>query len=565
MLCHLHVKNLAIIREAEADFSEHLNILTGETGAGKSVIIGAASLGLGGKAGREMIRDGAEYALVELLFTCESELTRQVLAAHDLPCGEEILISRKIYPGRTVNKVNDETVTVATLKEIAATLIDIHGQHEHQSLLHQEKHLAITDTYAKNQELLAQVRGAYAQWQKAAKERRESEMPEEERLREISFLDYECKEIEEAGLKETEEEELESRYRLLSNMSRIEEGIAETYGLTGERRECASDQIGRALRALRGLTEYDESLEDLCEELSQAEDILSDFNRQIWDYQNSLSFDHEEFSVIEKRLDEIRRIYAKYGGTYERTMAHYEEISDRLLAYQDYDRRRAELQALEQERKEAYLALAGRLSSRRRDAAAELEGKITEALLSLNFLTADFHIEVRESGQLRDNGTDDLEFLISTNPGEKARSLGAVASGGELSRIMLAIKSILATQDQIPTLIFDEIDTGISGVTAQRVAERMAEIAGIHQVICITHLQQIAAMADRHLFIEKDADAGETRVRIRTLEGDESVEELARMVGGANRSEAVVQAAREMKALAEEKKRRSADAGKRGR
>ena len=556
MLCHLHVKNLAIIREAEADFSEHLNILTGETGAGKSVIIGAASLGLGGKASRDMIREGAEYALVELVFTPESELTRRKLAEHDLPCGEEILISRKIYPGRTVNKINDEAVTAGTLKEIAQTLIDIHGQHEHQSLLNKESHLEITDQYAKNEDLLRQVKETYTQWQKVKREIERSTVSEEDRLREISFLEYELAEIENAELKEQEEEELMSRYRLLSNMNRIEEGVAEAYGLTGERRECAADQIGRALRTLNGLTEYDESLKELAEELSQAEDILNDFNRLLSDYQDSLSFDREEFSVIEKRLDEIRRIYAKYGGTYERTMQHYEEISDRLIAFQDYDRRRAELIQEEARCKEAYLTLARELSERRRKAASELEGKITEALLSLNFLTADFRIRVEESGQLRENGLDDLEFLISTNPGEKVKSLGAVASGGELSRIMLAIKSILAKQDQIPTLIFDEIDTGISGVTAQRVADRMAEIAQTHQVICITHLQQIAAMADRHLFIEKDADEGETRVRMRVLEGEDSVEELARMVGGENRSEAVVEAAREMKALAQERKRK---------
>ncbi|MBR1759136.1 MAG: DNA repair protein RecN [Lachnospiraceae bacterium] len=554
MLCHLHVKNLAIIREAEVDFSEHFNILTGETGAGKSILIGAASLGLGGKATREMIRNGAEYALVELVFTPENEATRAKLAELTIPCGDEVIISRKIYPGRTVNKINDETVTVATLKEVAQTLIDIHGQHEHQSLLHREKHLEIVDAYAKNEESLAAVKQAYQAWQAVVKEREEATLPQEERLREISFLEYEQQEIEEAALKENEEEELEARYRLLNNMSRIEGGVAEAYGLTGENRECAADQIARALRTLGGLTEYDESLADLYEELRQAEDILSDFNRSLSDYQMSLSYDKEEFSRIDKRLDEIRRLYAKYGGTYEKTMAHYDEICEKLIGYTNYDLHMEELARKEKELLSAYDKEAEKLSKRRSAAAKELEGRITDALMSLNFMQADFHILCEKEEARHVNGRDRLEFLISTNPGEPVRSLGAVASGGELSRIMLAIKSILAAQDQIPTVIFDEIDTGISGVTARKVAERMDTLARTHQVICITHLQQIAAMADRHLFIEKVASGGETKVQIRSLSQEESIQELTRMIAGDLGKESAKEAAIALKAQAAEHK-----------
>lgn len=555
MLLNLHVKNLAIIQEAEIDFTDHLNILTGETGAGKSVIIGSVTLALGAKASRDVIREGAEYALVELLFHVEDPKTIQLVRELDLPVEEgEILISRKLYPGRAVNKINGETVTASAIRKIASHLIDIHGQHEHQSLLHKEKHLEIVDQYARDQELRHQVREAWERYRLAEKELEKSRIPEEERLRECSFLEYEQKEIQQARLQPGEEEELAALYRRLSNLNLIEEETAQVYRFTGEGEDSAGEQIGRALRSLARTAPYDPELDQLQEQLIQVEDILGEFNRSLSEYRMGLDFDHGTMAETEERLDEIRRIQSKYGGSYESVCSYVEEIGEKLERYRQYDLYIEELEREVEEARKSYEAGAEALSRERKKAAGELGEKIREVLRDLNFLDVQFEIACGQRREPGAEGVDDLEFMISTNPGERVRSLGAVASGGELSRIMLAIKSILAEQDAVDTLIFDEIDTGISGVTAQKVAERMVSLSAVHQVICITHLQQIAAMADTHFLIEKQAGETGTKVEIRTLGEEESVEELARMLGGVNRSEAVVSTARELKEMARSRK-----------
>jgi len=557
VLVNLHVKNLAIIDEVEVDFSENMNVLTGETGAGKSIIIGSVNLALGGKFTGDMIRTGADQALVELLFTVDRPEQREALEALGVTVdGEDVLISRKLMQKRSVCRVNGETVTQSLIKKIAGILIDIHGQNEQQSLLHMSKHMEILDRYGKEKlaQALQEFGEHYRNYRNIQAELEEGQIPEEERLREISFLQYELQEITEAKLREGEEEELEENYQRLSHASAIAEGLGEACRLTATDSGAASDQIGEALRHLHKIAEYDESVQGFADQLSEIDSLLGDFNRDVSGYMEDFECDPQEQMQVEKRLDQIRSLQAKYGSTVEAVEEYAANIAEKLQKYEEYDTYRKGLQEqLAVEEKE--LSMQSTVITRyRKEYAAVLEQKITEALVELNFLQVQFHIEVRQTADYSVNGRDEVEFMISTNPGEPMRPIGTAASGGELSRIMLAVKAVLAEHDEISTLIFDEIDVGISGRTAQKVAEKMALIGGCHQVICISHLAQIAAMADTHYLIEKNNEDAHTATTIYALDEEQSVQELARILGGAQITDAVMDSAREMRELAIHKK-----------
>ena len=557
MLVNLHVKNLAIIDEVEVDFSENMNVLTGETGAGKSIIIGSVNLALGGKFTGDMIRTGADQALVELLFTVDRPEQREALEALGVTVdGEDVLISRKLMQKRSVCRVNGETVTQSLIKKIAGILIDIHGQNEQQSLLHMSKHMEILDRYGKEKlaQALQEFGKHYRNYRNIQAGLEEGQIPEEERLREISFLQYELQEITEAKLREGEEEELEENNQRLSHASAIAEGLGEACRLTATDSGAASDQIGEALRQLHKIAEYDESVQGFADQLSEIDSLLGDFNRDVSGYMEDFECDPQEQMQVEKRLDQIRSLQAKYGSTVEAVEEYAANIAEKLQKYEEYDTYRKGLQEqLAVEEKE--LSMQSTVITRyRKEYAAVLEQKITEALVELNFLQVQFHIEVRQTADYSVNGRDEVEFMISTNPGEPMRPIGTAASGGELSRIMLAVKAVLAEHDEISTLIFDEIDVGISGRTAQKVAEKMALIGGCHQVICISHLAQIAAMADTHYLIEKNNEDAHTATSIYALDEEQSVQELARILGGAQITDAVMDSAREMRELAIHKK-----------
>lgn len=553
MLLNLHVKNLAIIQEVEVDFSEHLNILTGETGAGKSILIGSMNIALGGKVYKDMIRKGAEYALVELVFQTKDLTLEQKFQELDIPLEDgQILISRKLTNGKSISRVNGQSVTAATLREIAGFLIDIHGQHEHQSLLNKTKHLEIVDHYAKGEieKLKEEVNKYYEKYIKVKKELETTTISEEQRLREMSFLEYEINEIKNANLKEGEEEELSIIYRKLSNCNIIAEGISQVYNFTGEGNNSASECVGRSVRMLGKLTEYDEKIAVFLEELEEIENLLNDFNRELSNYTSELTFDHGELLQVEERLDFIRNLKAKYGDSVRKIQEYYQNIKIKMEQYQNYEiyieNQKKELEENQKKLEEC----CEKLSIIRKEKALVLRNKIKKALEELNFLDIQFEIKFRQLEKYSNNGYDEIEFLISTNPGEEIKPLSRVASGGELSRIMLAIKSVLADNDEIETLIFDEIDTGISGRTAQKVSEKLSFIAKNHQVICITHLPQIAAMADSHYIIEKKAENEITSTSIRKMKEKEVIQELARMLGGAKITEAVLHSAKEMKELA---------------
>lgn len=553
MLVHLHVKNLALIEEAEVEFGPGLNILTGETGAGKSILLGSMQLILGGKTSRNMIRENADYALVELLFQLENPRVLKKLEDLDLyPEEGQILLSRKIMDGRSISKINGETCTVGQMKAAAACLLDIHGQHEHQSLLYRDKQLEILDSYGRAQIFPQKtlVEEAYRQYRKSLEELNSLDIDEEQRNREMAFLEFEVTEIENAALTPGEDEELERQYKKLSNARKIMEVLQTVHTITGYENG-AGDMTGTALREMTKVTQYDEELESLSQTLNEADSLLNDFHRELSSYLDDLVFDEETFYQVERRLDLINNLKAKYGQEISGILSYRDkqiEKLEKLRKYEEYFQAAKEkVQKAEEKLEEASYEL----SKIRQEYKEQLEKKVVQGLKDLNFLDVDFAIRFDRRKNYTPNGFDDVEYEISTNPGEMRKPLGQIVSGGELSRIMLALKAILADRDEIETLIFDEIDTWISGRTAQKVSEKMAVIGNHHQVLCITHLPQIAAMADTHFEIEKHVRGSETTTQIHPLNEEDSVRELARLLGGAEITAAVLENAKEMKELAQ--------------
>lgn len=552
MLLELHVKNLALIEKADVEFGEGLNILTGETGAGKSIIIGSVTMALGGKAPKGSIRPGADYAYIELVFSVAGEEKRKALRDLDVEPTEDglVIISRKLTSARSISRINDETVTMARLSQITGLLLDIHGQHEHQSLLYKSKHLEILDAYVKAaiQPVKQTIADRYRIYRSLEEKLRGFDLDAESRIREADFLRFEIEEIEASALKEGEEEELTSVYRRYSHSRRIAECLGAAYeAVEGE-------WLARALKEVEQASEYDESLGGIRDQLYDADSILRDAGREMSAYLDSMEMDEETFRKTEERLDLIHNLQAKYGPTVEAICQKLEQKKKRLEELEDYDAHKKRMEQELEECRNGLEKLCTQLTGIRKKASRTLVKKIKQGLVDLNFLDVEFDMEFEKLDHFTPSGWDGAQFLISTNPGQPMRPLKDVASGGELSRIMLAIKTVLADSDDIPTLIFDEIDTGISGRTAQKVSEKLMLIAKSHQVICITHLPQIAAMADSHFEIAKSASQGRTITTIRLLDRQASVEELARLLGGARITEAVLKNAGEMKELADRTK-----------
>ena len=553
MLQSLHVKNLALIDEIEVEFAEGLNILTGETGAGKSIILGSVNLALGGRYTKDLIRQGENYALVELVFTVTEKSRLKALEKLCIyPEDGLLILSRKLMDGRSVSRINGETVTIAVLKEVAAILIDIHGQHEHQSLLYKKNHLAILDAFAKEAgEWKKKVADSYREYRQLEKELKEADKDEAERAKEISFLEFEIDEIENAGITAAECQSVEEDYRRMMQGKRIAENLEEAYLYTaGEGGISAAEAIGRAVRAAAVAAEHDDKSGELYEQLVEVENLIGDSGRELRCYLDSLSFEPEQFYETESRLNQINHLKVKYGDSAEAILQHKADDEERLLILKNYDEYLNELKGKLKKSEERLQKECEGLSKIRKKEAKLLQAKIAEGLQDLNFLDVCFEIRFSKTSGYTVEGTDEVEFMISMNPGEPTRPLATVASGGELSRIMLAIKAVMADKDEIETLIFDEIDVGISGRTAQKVSEKMCLIGRKHQVICITHLAQIAAMADTHYLIEKRVEDQMTKTKIRQLDGEESVQELGRILGGAKITDAVLKNAREMKILA---------------
>ena len=555
MLLSLHVKNFAIIDEVYVDFGPGMNILTGETGAGKSILLGSVNAALGGKVSREMLGRNADYALAELIFDGEDEGISKLLEEHEIPVEENLIISRRISDnGRSISRVNGEVVNTGFLKELSERLLEVYGQRENQTLLDQKNQLRLVDRFAKEQTgpLLSEIRTAYGAYRQTLREYEEAESHAESRTRELSLLRYEHEEIERANPKPGEDTELEERYRILSNRSRLLEAAGEADRLLCTDSDSAADLVGRTLRQMGRVLSYDAKLDDIYREIEQVEQQLRDIGAGLADYVDDLDSDAGELAETEERLNLLNRLKAKYGKTVEDIRAYDAELAVKIDRLENFDRYLEELKANVRKQEKKLAELCGKLGEVRRTAAGKLEERIHDALTDLNFPDVVFRIAI-ETVPMTGDGTESAEFLISVNPGEPVRPLAKIASGGELSRISLAVKSVFAGKDEIETLILDEIDTGVSGRTAQKVAEKMATIAKEHQILCITHLPQIAAFASKHFLIEKATDGTSTKTGVTPLNEEQTVKELARMLSGAQITESVMANAKEMRALAKEK------------
>lgn len=558
MLDRLLVKDLALIEKSVVEFSGGLNVLTGETGAGKSILLGSIQLALGQKANKDLIRHGKEQAIVELDFSLTEEEVRRIQALEeDLELEEErLLIRRKISEKKSDIRVNDLGLTLAKLREITGGLLDLHGQHEHQSLLREGSHLEIIDGFRKKQggKLLEEVADAYHLLQEKKRALQKFSLKEEERTRELDFLDFEIQELADAHLSEGEEAELTKEYSLYENMDRLKSL------LLSAKESLEEMDFHRPIQAVEEAKDFDESLKGLSDSLYDLEAVGEDCLRSLDHYLDHAEVDEEKLFTLGERLEQIRRVMMKHGGTEAKALAALAKKEERRTFLLDYekDEEKAKKAIVEQEkllREKAVL-----LSKERQEDAKVLAKQIQGEMQEMGFLDTKFEFHFQEKKEPTEKGLDEVEAYVSLNPGEPLRPLREVGSGGELSRIMLSIKTVLADTEGVSTLIFDEIDSGISGRTAEKVGEKLQKIAKNHQVILITHLPQIAAKADHHFLIEKTVENGVTHTGIHPLGEKESIEELARLLGGDEISEASLENARELKAKSKAKKTKASNA-----
>ena len=555
MLSLLHIENIAIIESAEIAFEPGFNVLTGETGAGKSIVIDAISAVLGQRTSRELIRTGAKSALVTAVFTGLPKL--KWLEDAGFPQGEELLLQREISgEGRNVCRLDGRPLTVAQLRELGKQLLDIHGQHDGQQLLDPACHLSYLDSFGRTGKLLEHYRRAYEAVQARKKQIAALEMDEAERARRVDTLTYQINELERADLKAGEDEELDERRRLLRSAGKLMDAVQEAeFALTGsEDSQGACDLIAQAEDAIGRVSRLTEPLAELGEKLSALRCAADDAAECLRDMSRELDFSPGELDQIEGRLDLIYRLKKKYGATVTEMLDYLEHSRQELEQIQDADDTIVRLTAkLDGERAQAK-EMGEALTEARKKAAGKLQKRVQEELRQLDMPKVRFETEFLPSeGEdgMDASGMDKVQFLMSANVGEALKPIQKVASGGELARIMLALKNVLAEDDGIGSLVFDEVDTGVSGRAAQKVAEKMADVARHKQVLCVTHLPQIAAMADAHFSVEKGEREGRTYTRVERLSQKGREEELSRLIGGAQVSEALRRSAAELLANAQ--------------
>lgn len=572
MLQEISVKNLALIDEIRLEFDPGFNVLTGETGAGKSIIIDALSLALGGRFSSEMLRSGAESATVEAVFLVENSAPlKQYLESIGVQIGPDktLIIQREIgASSKNRCRVNGQLVTVLTLSKLGEYLLDIHGQHEHQSLLFPDKQLELLDQYCGSfclrvKEELAEV---YRKYQDLEKEYHSLQQNEADLARKIELLEFQVKEISDAKLVIGEDEDLMKEREILGASEKLYEAAAASYQALYEDSsggQAAVELLGAAIRSLEQVAGIDPRLEQILNSLREAACQVEDVSRELRSYQGEIQFNPERLAVIEERLEEINRLKRKYGPTIAEILLYADKCSQELAGISNREERSKQLEEELVKIKARLGELAETLNRHRQLGAQKLEQAIVQQLSELNMEKTQFKISLTQvekpegipfkgkTVEVSVNGADRVEFQVAPNPGEGLKPMAKIASGGELSRIMLALKSILAELDQIPTMVFDEIDVGIGGRTAQAVAEKLLLIGQSRQVICVTHLPQIGSLAKRHFFIEKKVVGNRTEVAVRVLSMNERVEELSRMLGGAQVTDTTRQHAREMLMLAE--------------
>ena len=557
MLLNLHVTNFALIDEIDIDFSDGLNILTGETGAGKSMVLGSLAIALGGRADKDSIRTGCDFALVEITFSVDSDEVRNKLLENDISLDDDvILIQRKITPQRSVFKLNSQTVTLSVVRDIASSLIDIYGQHDYQNLLNSRKHIEILDSFDKNiSDALSEYKKSYSEYIRLKTLAESPEIDEVKREREISLLEYQINEIKSADLKPNEEEEVEERLKVLENAYKIQSTLSLVKDIMYDYESSAGEMINKSIRELSSVSSYDSALGELFDELNNISSLVSDFERETVGLLEDYAPNEEELDRLRERYNLINELERKYGRCIENVLEYLDDKEKELKALNDYAIEREIVLKDFEKSKSVLKKTADELSKERKKCASAFEKAIIEGLSDLNFNQSAFKVSVTDNTDYTANGKDKVNFEISTNPGEPLKPLENVSSGGELSRIMLAIKTAGAKNDSTQTLIFDEIDAGISGVTAWKVAKKLALLSKDHQIILITHLQQIAAMADVHYEIKKNvSDENRTSTYIEKLDKDGEIKEIARMLGDEFESEKFLDNAREIKKQAEDYK-----------
>ena len=557
MLDSIQVKNVALIDAAEVEFEKGLNILTGETGAGKSILLSSVQLALGAKADKSLIRQGAEYASVTLSFS-PSKAQREQLHNMDIDCEDDILIlQRRIYPTKSVCKINGETVVQKTMQTVAELLIDIHGQREHQAVLKASVQEEMLDAYCMDGILedLEKTKLLYQEYKALEKQLLDLEGQDTNRERELDFARYELDEIEKAELKLHEDEELQEQYERLSNAKKIEDSVGNAHEVLCSSNQGILNSLSLALRDLSQVKDYDTELAQVYSQLSDVENSLQDCGHFLDRYLDRFGLESGDLAAVTERLNLINHLKDKYGNSLEDILQYAAHLTDKIEQIENREQYLIDKQKELEKIKAEYESYSQKLHKMRAKMAKDLSDKMMQALADLNFEQCRFEVECEyRKDQMKKNGCSYITFMISLNRGEPLKPLAAVASGGELSRIMLAFKSVFADKDQTETLVFDEIDAGISGKTAWKVSEKLAVLRNNHQVICITHLPQIAAMADVHFCIEKSSSDERTSTTVKKLDENDSIAEIGRLLGTDQLTDAVLQNALEMKNMAKQTK-----------
>ena len=548
MLAHIHICNLGIIEDLEIDFGEGLNILTGETGAGKTLIVGAISMICGNKVSKDIIRNGTDRAFVEALFYVEDKRLKETLSEIGY-LDDEIIVSREIFNnGRTIAKINGRLVTINELKELGKMLVDLHGQHDNQSLLDVKKHIEVVDNFAGKE--MAVLKDKYFKIYNERKNvlediERLGGKPEE-RIKNMEFLKFQIDEIEKADLKIGEDEELLKKRKILANAEKLAQNVSYGYDALS-----TEDGVLNCLEKVRNkigeVVDIKENFAEISENLDEAYYQLEDISHSLANEKDSIYIDEEALNSIDERLDLISKLKKKYGDSIDEILKSYDnlikEYNELCNSEELLNKLNIKLSELESELK----VNANEISEKRKSVAHDLEVKLSNVLSDLEMPKSRFIIDIKDAGKFLTNGTDEVEILFSSNVGEEVKPLYKIASGGEISRIMLALKNIFMNADIIPVMIFDEIDTGISGQAGFAVGDKMREIAENKQVICITHLPSIAAHGDQNYYISKNNMDNKTITSVKKLNEEETVYEIARIISGGNISDTALLHAREIR------------------
>lgn len=558
MLTNIHIENYALIDCLDIDINEGLNIITGETGAGKSIILGAIGAALGAKINSDVIRAGEEYSFISVSFHINDADKLKALTELDVVdlSDGDIIVTRKILPARSVFKINGVTVSAAQVRSLSSLIIDIHSQRDNLLLLKTENQLKLVDSFGDDEfrKLMDRQKSLYEEYTECNSKLANIGDDASLREREISLLQYEIKEIEKASLTVEEDEELEEKFSKMSYLEKIRRGVAESLQSLESGDVNSIDLLGTAIKSLGDAINYDKDLVQIYDALKEAESILSDASGDLYSYIENNEMDEEEFARITNRIDLYNTLKRKYNGSVKGILEALDEKIERLDTLINSDEYITKLKDRINELIDEMNQVCQSLHDKRVGIAEHLQSLIMSEMTDLNFNNVQFLIEVRKNDTFSSNGYDSVEFLISLNSGEDVKPLKNIASGGEISRIMLAIKSVIADRDITGTMIFDEIDTGISSRTAQYVAEKMHNISKSHQIICITHLPQIAAMADTHFYVYKEVSDNKTITCMRELDEESQINELARFLGGSKITENVMENAKEMKQLANDYK-----------